>query len=80
MMINHVTAVNGGLILSYGLDQLGSGKSAKRIANMICEFGLAEKVSLSGALYFSSHHGFDEDDSAMKLWNESLRLAELGGL
>ena len=75
-MINHVTAANGGLILSYGLDQLGSGKSTKRIANMIREFGLAEKVSLSGALYFSSHHGFNEDDSAMKLWNESLKLAE----
>ena len=75
-MINHVTAANGGLILSYGLDQLGSGKSVKRIANMIREFGLAEKVSLSGALYFSSQHGFNEDDSAMKLWNESLKLAE----
>lgn len=71
-MINHVTAANGGLILSYGLDRLGFGKNVEQIICLIRKYGVADEVSLSGSLWYAQHYGFDYENDAMILWNTAL--------
>jgi len=79
-MINHVTLKNGCLIFEYGLDYIGSGKTVQEIVELINKYGLDKNYSLSGALYFSKYYGFEEDDSALNLWNESLEKSNYANL
>ena len=50
------------------------GGTAKGIAYTLRTVGLADRVMASSSMDFASEYGFENDDAAIRLWNEALDL------
>ena len=76
--IDFITAHNGGIKMFAGVglvDNLkGWGKTAKSIAYTLKTVGLADRCMASSSMDFASEYGFENDDAAIRLWNEALDL------
>ena len=74
MMIDYITAHNGGFKMFAGKGLKGWSKTAKGIAYTLKTCGLAEVVMGSSSMDFASEEGFDDNDDAMLLWNEAIGI------
>ena len=73
--INFIDAPGGGIRLYNGFDNLkGWSGTAKGIAYTLRTVGLADRVMASSSMDFASEYGFENDDAAIRLWNEALDL------
>ena len=73
--INFIDAHGGGIRLYNGFDNLkGWSGTAKGIAYTLRTVGLAERCMASSSIDFASEYGFENDDAAIRLWNEALDL------
>ena len=73
--IDFITAHNGGIKMYGGGDNLkGWGKTAEAIAYTLKTVGLADRCMASSSMDFASEYGFENDDAAIRLWNEALDL------
>ena len=73
--INFIDAHGGGIRLYNGFDNLkGWSGTAKGIAYTLRTVGLADRVMASSSMDLASEYGFENDDAAIRLWNEALDL------
>ena len=73
--INFIDAHGGGIRLYNGFDNLkGWSGTAKGIAYTLRTVGLADRVMDYSSMDFASEYGFENDDAAIRLWNEALDL------
>ena len=73
--IDYIAAHNGGIKMFAGGDNLkGWSGTAKGIAYTLRTVGLADRVMASSSMDFASEYGFENDDAAIRLWNEALDL------
>ena len=73
--INFIDAHGGGIRLYNGFDNLkGWSGTAKGIAYTLRTVGLADRVMASSSMDFAAEYGFENDDAAIRLWNEALDL------
>ena len=72
---NFIDAHGGGIRVYNGFDNLkGWSGTAKGIAYTLSTVGLADRVMASSSMDFASEYGFENDDAAIRLWNEALDL------
>ena len=72
--IDFIDAHNGGIKMYSGYNLKGWGKTAKGIAYGLRTVGLADRCMASSSIDFASEYGFENDDAAIRLWNEALDL------
>ena len=74
MMIDYITAHNGGIKMFAGKGLKGWSKTAKGIAYTLKTCGIAESVYGSSSMDFASEEGFETNDGAMLLLKRALEL------
>ena len=72
--IDFIDASGGGIKMYSGNNLKGWGGTAKGIAYTLRTVGLADRVMASSSIDFASEYGFENDDAAIRLWNEALDL------
>ena len=79
MSIDFVSANNGGLEFfaeSAGIwVNIGWAKSVEECALIIAKNGLASQVSGSSSMDFASEYGFENDDDAMFMFRNAIKLS-----
>ena len=74
-MITYLDAYNGGIKMYAGKGNLkGWSKTAKGVAYTLKTCGVGETMMGGSSMDFASEYGFENDDAAIRLWNEALDL------
>ena len=74
MMIDYITAHNGGIKMFAGDSLKGWSKTAEGIAYTLKTCGIGETLMGSSSMDFASEEGFETDDGAMLLLKRALEL------
>ena len=76
MLIDFVGAQDGGLIFFGGVaNPVGFGSTVEECALIIAKNGLASQVSGSSSMDFASEEGFENDDDAMVMFRNAIKLS-----
>jgi len=76
MVIDFVGAQDGGLVFfGDAADPIGYGSTVEECALIIAKNGLASQVSGSSSMDFASEEGFENDDDAMVMFRNAIKLS-----
>lgn len=76
MVIDFVGAQDGGLVFfGDAADPIGYGSTVEECALIIAKNGLASQVSGSSSMDFASEEGFENDDDAMIMFRNAIKLS-----
>jgi len=76
MVIDFVGAQDGGLVFfGDAADPIGYGSTVEECAEIIAKNGLASQVSGSSSMDFASEEGFENDDDAMIMFRNAIKLS-----
>lgn len=76
MLIDFVGAQDGGLVFfGDAADPIGFGSTVEECALIIAKNGLASQVSGSSSMDFASEYGFENNDDAMFMFRNAIKLS-----
>ena len=76
-MINYIACDNGAIEMFADDVLVAVAETAKSIAYYIQENGLSDNVYASSSIDFASEYGFENDEDAIALWEEGVKMFEM---